>query len=575
MCKISALWFLLTGVATAQTCSLPGPSFPAPRNARKSGVFSQATDDFIDSLNNILFPPGDSPAPTIDSNLTSFTIQVYSAHNSKPFFEHYHTATSAQTNTVGVNRVDEDTVFRIGSVSKMWTVLLLLIENGFSSFHEPVSKYIPEIRAAIEELQGDETLDNAIDIVRWEDVTIGELASQMAGMERSFGLGDISSHPASQIPSALPHLHQSEIPECGLTPACTRSQFFAEMLRRHPIFPPSSGPAYSNDAFQLLGYVVEAIAGKPFEDLLEERLIEPLNLTHSSYSKPADHVGVIPGSLDTTMWNLELGGLSPAGAFYSSTKDLSILGRAILNNNILSPALTRRWLKPVAHTAEPTFSVGYPWEIFSLNGSTLTNIYTKGGDLGSYSAMMGLSPNHDAGFTILAAGPRTAVAVWELADLVSTILIPALDAVAREEADHRFGGTYTSGNSSLTLTTDNGPGIKVTSWISLGEDMLTTLANMQPGGPPENLDLRLYPTGLESPGKISFRSAVSGVSPTGPPRGPLTRACKAWMLVDGLVYGSVALDEFVFDIREDGRAVSVSPRGLRTSFSLDGVGALH
>jgi hypothetical protein len=97
--------------------------------------------------------------------------------------------------------------------------------------------------------------------------------------------------------------------------------------------------------------------------------------------------------------------------------------------------------------------------------------------------------------------------------------------------------------------------------------MVTTLANVQPGGLPEDLDIRPYPTGLKSPGKISFHSAVSGAFPTGPPKGPLTRACKAWMLVDGPVYGSVALDEFVFEIREDGQAASISPRGLRMSLN--------
>jgi hypothetical protein len=75
--------------------------------------------------------------------------------------------------------------------------------------------------------------------------------------------------------------------------------------------------------------------------------------------------------------------------------------------------------------------------------------------------MMGLSPNHDAGFTILTAGARTTVAMWELADLVSTILIPALDTVAKEEANRQFGGIYGSGNSSITLTTDNGPGLRI------------------------------------------------------------------------------------------------------------------
>ncbi|KAL5333611.1 beta-lactamase/transpeptidase-like protein [Aspergillus crustosus] len=561
------LYILFVGLAAAQICSLPGPAFPAPRQAGKSAVFNQATADFLHSLNEILNPSTKS-APIINPDLTSFAIQVYSSHHSTPLFEHYHTTPSVRNNTGGVKIVDEDTVFRIGSVSKLWTVLLLLIENGFSTFYEPVSKYIPEIRQAIEDVQNDETAFDAINIVQWEEVTIGELASHMSGLERSFGLGDIASHPPSQIPAALPPLQDSQIPECGFVPTCRRSQFFTEMIRRHPIFPTSSGPAYSNDAFQLLGYVIENITAQPVEQLLDERLIRPLNLSHSSYSKPADDIGIIPGPPNTTTWNVQMDDLSPAGAFYSSAKDLSTLGRAILNNDLLPPGLTRRWLKPVAHTPDPTFSVGYPWEIFSLNGSTRTDLYTKSGDIGSYSAMTGLSPNHDVGFTVLAAGEKTTVAVWQLADLITTIIIPALDSVAREEANSHFAGTYTSNtdNSSLTLTTDTGPGLRISHWINRDEDILQTLASMQPSTPETlPLDIRLYPTGLKSAGKISFRSAVSGVSPTGPATGPLTSACKAWILVDGQVYGSVALDEFAFEIGEDGDAARVSPRALRTS----------
>jgi hypothetical protein len=125
-----------------------------------------------------------SREPAINSDLVSFTVQVYSAHESRPLFEHYHTATSARNNTIGVNVVDEDTVFRIASCSKLWTVLLLLIETGDASFHEPVVKYIPELRKAIAERSNETEFRNEVDQVLWEEVTIGELASQMSGVGR-------------------------------------------------------------------------------------------------------------------------------------------------------------------------------------------------------------------------------------------------------------------------------------------------------------------------------------------------------------------------------------------------------
>ncbi|KAL5041611.1 hypothetical protein BDW71DRAFT_211992 [Aspergillus fruticulosus] len=528
----------------------------------------EATRNFIDSLHDIMYPTNFSLSTAVDPDLTSFAVQVYSARDSKPLLEYFHTATSARNNTLGVNHINEDTVFRIGSCSKIWTVLLLLMETGDALFHEPVSKYFPEVRDAIEDLDGD--LDD-VDHARWEDVTIGDLVSQTSGLERSYGLGDHSATPDLMERLGYPPLEEEEAPECGLQPTCHRDQFFKGMMSRHPVVPVSSTPIYSNDAFVLLGYILEALTGQSYDELVEGRLIERLNLTRSSSSKPADELGIIPGLPNVTIWDVDLGNIIPTGGIYSSTKDLNALGRAILNSELLSPAMTRRWLKPRAHTADPAFSVGGPWEIFTLTEPRVIDLYTKSGDLGSYSSMMGFSPDHDVGFTILAAGQGTHNTVWALGDLISTIIIPALDAAGKEEAAPRFAGTYGSGNDTLKIITDDGPGLKVTEWKSKGKDMLESLNMLQWGGPYEDIDVRLYPSGLKSPGQagqksqtmVSFRSVVS--SPVPVQAGPMTRTCLAWLAVDGQVYGSVGIDEFVFQVGEDGDAVRVSPRVLRTS----------
>ncbi|BCS25414.1 serine hydrolase domain-containing protein [Aspergillus puulaauensis] len=525
-----------------------------------------AVGNFTSSLQRILYATDNPQVTAIDPDATSFTVQVFSTHDERPLLEHYHTATSARSNTVGVNNVDEDTVFRIGSASKLWTVLLLLIETGDASFHDPIFKYIPELRDVVSHAKGNNSYVDSVDHVQWEDVTVGEIASQMAGLERSFGLGDLArTSLAGNL--GFPHLRSSAVPKCGIEPACSRSEFFAGLLKRHPVLPTSSGAAYSNDGYQLLAYAIEAMSGMSYSELLEKRLIQRLNLTHSSYGKPADHLGIIPEPRNMSNWDTDLGDLAPTGGIYSSTKDLNTLGRAILNSELLSPAQTRRWMKPHTRTADPSYLVGAPWEIYTVDDPRAIDLYTKSGDLGGYSAMMGLSPDHDVGFVILAAGEKTTRTVYALADLVSQGIIPGLESAAKEDARDRFAGTYTLGGSVLTLTTDDGPGLKITKWNNKGKDILETLATLQPADIEGELDVRLYPTGLESPGKVSFRGIVSGAAPTGPANGPFTRACKSWMLVDGQVYGSVGLDEFVFDMLDNGGAVRVSPRALRVSLA--------
>jgi hypothetical protein len=59
---------------------------------------------------------------------------------------------------------------------------------------------------------------------------------------------------------------------------------------------------------------------------------------------------------------------------YTSSGDLSSLGRAILRSTLLKPAMTRRWLKPVSFSSDPKAAVGMPWGIrrIELGQSTLT-----------------------------------------------------------------------------------------------------------------------------------------------------------------------------------------------------------
>lgn len=77
------------------------------------------------------------------------------------------------------------------------------------------------------------------------------------------------------------------------------------------MLPTSSGAAYSNDGYQLLAYAIEAMSGMPYSELLEKRLIQRLNLTHSSYGKPADNLGIIPEPRNMSNWDTDLGDLAP------------------------------------------------------------------------------------------------------------------------------------------------------------------------------------------------------------------------------------------------------------------------
>jgi CubicO group peptidase (beta-lactamase class C family) len=153
-------------------CPLFGPAFPAPTNLSKNPLFLKRTEDLTANLTRAI-ENGDLPS-------ISFAVQIFSSQEDQSAFGFYHTDKPVQVGTVGVQEVDEDTVFRIGSVSKLWTMFLYMTLGGTKYFNEPISKYVPELRARKHQTQTKDLLDH----VQWSDVTIGELASHQAGILR-------------------------------------------------------------------------------------------------------------------------------------------------------------------------------------------------------------------------------------------------------------------------------------------------------------------------------------------------------------------------------------------------------
>ncbi|KAJ5605487.1 beta-lactamase/transpeptidase-like protein [Penicillium lagena] len=551
--------FGLAASSKLNYCSLLGPVFPPPIHLSDSPYFTAATKDLSGILQDAIYG-NSSLSPIFKPNQTSFTVQIFSSKDESPLFESYYTSQAVQAYKAGVKNIDENTVFRIGSASKLVTVLLLLIEKGESVFNEPIAKYVPEIREAIAAMRSNTTQQqDAIDFLRWEQVTIGELASQMSGVLRDYGFLDLALSIPNPASSGLPILPKSEIPPCGATIACNRTEFFHGLMAGHPVVPAGSTPIYSNAAYQILAYALETMTGQSYQSILSKDLLHPLGLEGFSYSAPNASEGIIP---DPIYWALSAGDETPAGGLYSSVKDMSSIGRAILNNTLLPENIKRRWMKPDTHTSSLEFSVGAPWEIYSyMEDSRVIDLYTKAGDLGGYSSILALSPDHNVGFTILAAGVGTTEAVAGLSDLVANTLLPALEDVGKTEAKTNFGGVYESSqtNSTISISTDNGPGLKVDSWVRGGDNMLTVLSAIEESSVNS---VRLYPTGLNAPGEMSFRAIIQDLSAS-QGVGPITRSCNSWELADGKVYGNIGIDEFVFTVDSCGKGTGLSPRAWR------------
>ena len=172
---LSSLFLIRLARANTSLCPLLGPDFPPPRNFSQNSGFRNTTDLFSTAIQQLL-NTGNSSYGLFNSTSTSFSINVFSTFSDTPLYEYYYTAPLFSNGSVGTNSVNGNTVFRIGSISKLFTVLTLLIEKGDANLHDPITKYVPEVKNALN--------TGTIDSVQWDDVTLGELASQMSGIGR-------------------------------------------------------------------------------------------------------------------------------------------------------------------------------------------------------------------------------------------------------------------------------------------------------------------------------------------------------------------------------------------------------
>lgn len=139
-----------------------------------------------------------------------------------------------------------DTLFQIGSISKVFTATLAmrLAEEGRLSLDTPVAEYLPDLQLA------DATARDAI--------TIRHLLTHTSGLE-----GDIFE-------------------EYGVCDNALE-RYVANAPNWKQISAPGEHWSYCNSGFSLAGLVIESVTGGTFEQVMREQIFEPLGLTDACY----------------------------------------------------------------------------------------------------------------------------------------------------------------------------------------------------------------------------------------------------------------------------------------------------
>jgi CubicO group peptidase (beta-lactamase class C family) len=241
------------------------------------------------------------------------------------------------------------TRFRLGSVSKTFTALLVLqlVEQGRLHLEDPLEKYLPGI------LGGDA-------------MTIHHLLSHTAGMPDFMSFEDAAKLPREYAPG--------------------------ERLN------------YSNLGYSALGRVVEKVTGKTYEAQLREAILDPLGMKESGCDRREAAEGRATGYLFDPAKGVapaeytDLGSDFAAGGLYSTGEDMAGWVKGLLDGRIVSRATLEKAWTPVALKDGRRGAYGYGFMLIPYRGVREAG---HGGDISGFNSYVAIYPDEGLAVVVL------------------------------------------------------------------------------------------------------------------------------------------------------------------------------
>ncbi|MFI6506408.1 serine hydrolase domain-containing protein [Streptosporangium sp. NPDC050855] len=221
-----------------------------------------------------------------------------------------------------------DTPFFIASVTKRFIVTLVLQahERCELELAAPIGDYLPA-----ETIDGLHVL-GGIDLT--SAITVRHLASHTSGLPDHF-----------ERRGGGPSLYERLV--AGQDVAWTFEDTMRATREQRPHFEPQDLTAarqkarYSDTGFQLLIRIVETVTGRPFAELLTERILGPLGLMHTWLPghRPPDPATATPSPLHAKQRRVELTSMiESSNDLFSTTGDLLAFQRALLDGDLFDDA---------------------------------------------------------------------------------------------------------------------------------------------------------------------------------------------------------------------------------------------
>jgi CubicO group peptidase (beta-lactamase class C family) len=345
-----------------------------------------------------------------------------------------------QTGGLGVTNVDHPlavdahTLYQIGSISKTFTgtTAMRLVEQGKLDLDAPVRTYLPDLRLA--------------DAEATERATMKHLLTHTGGWVGDyfddFGSGDDA---LAKVAVAM-----ADVPQ---------------------IAPLGTLWSYNNAAFYLAGRVIEVIAGKPFEDVVQESVLDPLGLKRTYFFArnviterfAVGHTVTDGVPIVARPWELPRI-VNPAGGLLSDVPDLLTYARFHMGDGAAQDGTRVLTPESVRSMQTPLFSkgsqgeMGLTWMLEDVGG--VRTVRHGGGTVGQQTTLV-FVPARNFALTVLTNSSRggelhTEATKWILSRYLGLAdPEPApLDAAAEQLAP--YAGRYTAAGADLELRVTDG-----------------------------------------------------------------------------------------------------------------------
>jgi CubicO group peptidase (beta-lactamase class C family)/D-alanyl-D-alanine dipeptidase len=332
-----------------------------------------------------------------------------------------------------------ETVYRVGSVSKLFTDLAVmqLVEQGKLDLDAPVTQYLPDFKPR-----------NPFG----SPVTLRHLMAHRSGLVREPPVGNYFDTSEPSLGKSVESLNQTEL-----------------------VFAPGTKTKYSNAAIGTVGYVLESTQKEPFPKYLQRTLLQPLGMKQSGFEPTR---ALAKDLAVATMWTYHGRefeaptfslGTAPAGCMYTTVTDvgrfLSMLfaGGKASGGVILKPETLQEMWKPQFTKSEEKTEFGLGFKIGELEGRRRIG---HGGAIYGFATEFAALPDEKLGVVVVTSKDVANAVTEHIADVALSHMLAARQGKPLPKIEEgkpvgvelarRLAGRYQSGAKLIDLLERDG-----------------------------------------------------------------------------------------------------------------------